>query len=525
MQSQTSFSLSDSDAMIKIKELQNIAEVTYRKGDFELYKKYVDSLQVIAKDYGFLEDEILAVVGQGIYYSNLNIYNESLEKYLKALDRTEELPENSKTKIIVLVNLGNLYNNLSQYDRASETFKKVIRLAKQHENPERVLIASYNALGITAGHQNKHEESLLYAEKVDSFATALARNDIKIVALNNIADSYIKLEKYQKALQRAEQALDLITKEESVESKANSHLHLGVAYLGLNEPINAIDNLLIVKDISASNSFLKLKMQSHKYLAKAYELNGNLKKSLNEHKQYVEVKDAYLNSLSEGKRIIAERELKEQEIFFTEEKDLLESRNKKIILFGSLLITFVVLGLLVYFFNRRKALRKQSESLALDKELLENENRSLKDKLNEIMRREPVQEPTISLSNSSNKYQNSSLSYQDRDEYAERILKYMEDEKPYLNEDLKQSDFAEALDMSVPQVSEVLNACFRKNFNNFLNLYRINEVKKLMKNPSYEEYKIVAIGYEAGFKSKTSFNRAFKNLVGVTPSEYRKKSA
>ena len=45
-----------------------------------------------------------------------------------------------------------------------------------------------------------------------------------------------------------------------------------------------------------------------------------------------------------------------------------------------------------------------------------------------------------------------------------------------------------------------------------------------MKNPIYEEYKIVAIGYEAGFKSKTSFNRAFKNLVGVTPSEYRKKS-
>ena len=44
-----------------------------------------------------------------------------------------------------------------------------------------------------------------------------------------------------------------------------------------------------------------------------------------------------------------------------------------------------------------------------------------------------------------------------------------------------------------------------------------------MQDPKYDNYKILAIGYEAGFKSKTSFNRVFKTHVGLTPSEYKKK--
>ena len=523
IQSQTL--LSDSLKMKKIKALQKISQVTYRKGDFELYKKYVDSLRSLAKEYKLLEEEVLAIVGQGIYYSNIDAYDESLKKYLSALDVAKELPEDSKTKIIILANLGNIYNNLGQYDKASQTFKKVIRLAKKHENPERVLIASYNALGITAMHQKKYEASLSYSQKVDSFATTLVRNDLKITALNNIADSYIKLEKYQEAIYNAEEALQLITEEESIESKANSYLHIGVSYIGLNKLPEAIDALTIAQEIAKNNQFLKLEMHIHEYLGNAYELKGDLKKTIEEHKKYMILKDSYLNTLSEGKRIIAVRELEEQTNLLKEQKKSLSKQNKEIIIFGSVICVVIIVGVWWYFFNRRIILKKQSTDLIQYRDLLENENQSLRAKLNVVMKKNNETLLATSMSDNSSKYQNSSLSTDDRDEYAERILKYMEEQKPYLDEDLKQSDLAKALHMNIPQISEVLNVCFQKNFNSFLNIYRINEVKKLMKNPVYEEYKIVAIGYEAGFKSKTSFNRAFKNLVGVTPSEYRKKSA
>ena len=43
-----------------------------------------------------------------------------------------------------------------------------------------------------------------------------------------------------------------------------------------------------------------------------------------------------------------------------------------------------------------------------------------------------------------------------------------------------------------------------------------------MKYPNFKDYKILVIAYKAGFKSKTSFNRVFKNHTGFTPSEFRK---
>uniref|UniRef100_UPI0025C5409B helix-turn-helix domain-containing protein n=1 Tax=Lacinutrix sp. TaxID=1937692 RepID=UPI0025C5409B len=59
------------------------------------------------------------------------------------------------------------------------------------------------------------------------------------------------------------------------------------------------------------------------------------------------------------------------------------------------------------------------------------------------------------------------------------------------------------------------------NFYSFINSYRVLEVQNRIKNLKYKDSKIMAIAFDSGFNSKTSFNRAFKNHTGITPSEYR----
>ena len=71
-------------------------------------------------------------------------------------------------------------------------------------------------------------------------------------------------------------------------------------------------------------------------------------------------------------------------------------------------------------------------------------------------------------------------------------------------------------------ISQVFNDCFNKNFYDFINLYRIEESKKLLRNPKNNEKTILEILYEAGFNSKSTFNALFKKHTGVTPTEYRK---
>ena len=97
----------------------------------------------------------------------------------------------------------------------------------------------------------------------------------------------------------------------------------------------------------------------------------------------------------------------------------------------------------------------------------------------------------------------------------------MNTNKPYLDHELTLADLAGQLAISRNQLSEVINTGVGDNFYNFVNKYRIDEVKQLIRDDSKKHFKIVSLANEAGFNSKSSFNHIFKKLIGLTPSEYR----
>jgi YesN/AraC family two-component response regulator len=67
-------------------------------------------------------------------------------------------------------------------------------------------------------------------------------------------------------------------------------------------------------------------------------------------------------------------------------------------------------------------------------------------------------------------------------------------------------------------LSHIINTESEKNFNDFLNEFRIDHFKKLLEN---DQFSIEGMAYESGFKSKTSFYRAFKKSTGQTPLQYK----
>lgn len=99
----------------------------------------------------------------------------------------------------------------------------------------------------------------------------------------------------------------------------------------------------------------------------------------------------------------------------------------------------------------------------------------------------------------------------------------METAKPYLESELNLIRLASKMDVSAHQLSYILNQGFEENFFYFVNKYRVRKAEELLTDPAYKQYTILAIGYEAGFNSKTSFNNAFKKITSFTPTEYRKK--
>jgi len=102
------------------------------------------------------------------------------------------------------------------------------------------------------------------------------------------------------------------------------------------------------------------------------------------------------------------------------------------------------------------------------------------------------------------------------------IVDLMEKETLFKNKDLNLSKLAERASIPTAFISQILHTQLKTNFYDFINMYRVNHAKTIILSPKNAYFKIEAIGRESGFKSKSSFFRAFKKFTGMTPSEFRK---
>lgn len=105
-------------------------------------------------------------------------------------------------------------------------------------------------------------------------------------------------------------------------------------------------------------------------------------------------------------------------------------------------------------------------------------------------------------------------------QYVKKLTNFMSKEKPYLEPSLTINDLSEQLRIPSWHLSHVINFAFNQNFFNFINSYRIEEVKRQLKS-SANKRTVLEILYEAGFNSKSTFNSVFKKYTGMTPTEFK----
>ncbi|TKG89426.1 helix-turn-helix domain-containing protein [Puteibacter caeruleilacunae] len=104
-----------------------------------------------------------------------------------------------------------------------------------------------------------------------------------------------------------------------------------------------------------------------------------------------------------------------------------------------------------------------------------------------------------------------------------RLVELMDEEKPYLEPRLSLKILGDKLDVSPTLLSHIIREKYGYYFNDFVNKYRIDEVKRQLKSKETSGLKIVAIAYKCGFNSESTFFRVFKKFTGETPSSYQKK--
>lgn len=131
-------------------------------------------------------------------------------------------------------------------------------------------------------------------------------------------------------------------------------------------------------------------------------------------------------------------------------------------------------------------------------------------------------EPAVRIEARYQRYQRSGLTDAEAAALKADLLALMARERPYRDPDLTLPDLAEQLDTTPHKLSEVLNGELSQTFYDFVNGYRVEDVRRRLGEPTSKQLNVLTLAMDAGFSSKSTFNEVFKKRTGQTPSMYRK---
>ncbi len=120
------------------------------------------------------------------------------------------------------------------------------------------------------------------------------------------------------------------------------------------------------------------------------------------------------------------------------------------------------------------------------------------------------------------KYASKALPDKERAAFIAKLTSAMEDGQAFRNGELKLEELAAMLAMTAHELSQLINETCGANFQEYLNGYRVEALKKALHAPEKADESILDLGLACGFNSKSALNRVFKQFAGITPSEYRK---
>jgi len=105
-----------------------------------------------------------------------------------------------------------------------------------------------------------------------------------------------------------------------------------------------------------------------------------------------------------------------------------------------------------------------------------------------------------------------------------RVIKAMVEDKLYQQDGITISSFAKHLSIHEYKLRQLINGEMNyRNFNDFLNFYRIKEVSEKLVQSEFLQTPVLTLALESGFRSLSSFNKVFKETHAITPTQYRKK--
>ncbi len=462
----------------------------------------------------------------GVIYLRYSSYAKGLNMFLKALEVCEEAG-NEAYMPSIYNNVANVYYLFKDYETARSYCQKAYDLGLKYQDEEIQNIVLRNLIGLDCYLHNYEEAQ----EHLKLF------NNIKAGDLHTfnyyqcISNGAIKLKqnKFGEALQDFHKSFFYADScEIPMRLKYASLSNLSKTFLYMHRQDSAVYYLAKAEKIASDNQYLDLLADCYNDFAEIYERANNNERFLDYKKLYFNVSDSIFNMQEYGRikdmQFLHEMDKIEKEIYQLNEMQVLKDsqiRFQRLILyiFAGVFVIILLLSVVFYIQNKRlkeannELFNKNVEILKSDEEQKKQRQQALK----EHNEQEKIPETPEKV-----KYQGSFIGEAEKQLLKDAIQNVMDNTLEYCSVEFNLDKMSTLVNSRTKYVSQVINECYGKNFNAFINEYRIKEAcRKLIDTKNYGGYTIAAIAESVGFKSNANFNLIFKKVTGITPSMYQ----
>jgi AraC-like DNA-binding protein len=488
---------------------------------------------------------VICYMNTGDLYYNIGNYTSAFDLYIQSLKICESI-HSEKYLPALYTKIGTIYCTYQDFDTGIMYYENAFNLCKKYKDKDREFKLATNLAG---AYNILH--NIPKAKKYYSIAKKLTNpNDKLNVYLNYMNLGFIQNNENQhaEAAKTFRHSLDII-KGIKAEPRyvCSTYEELYTTYIALHNDDSTLYYLNLCKQMAEKNHTVDILIPCIKAYSDFYERKGDVSKSLNYKGRYLAMKDSvfYNREYNHIRHTLAIYEMdknnkKIASLNAEKEKDVQRIHRQRIVLFSILLVVIVVSGLLIVVYRQNRKLSLAYKNLFnVNQEITEAEKYSkqqrkqLEEKLEiaqqympkEITVQEKKDEPEIDdkKDEEASKYQASNIPDEQKSMLVEAINKVMDTTYEYCSVDFSLGKLALLTNSNFRYVSQIINETYHKNFNNFVNEYRIREARvRLMDTDKYGQYTIKAIAESLGYKSTTTFTNAFRSITGFTPSAFQK---
>lgn len=483
---------------------------------------------------------ILAHVKVGILYVNRAEYTKAFDTEVEGVKLSEMCKEKKYNSQLYNV-IGCIYTYYFDYEKAINYYKKALAFCKDY--PDK--ITEYKILtNLTNMYTNKRDisEAKKYLEKAERLRD---KRDATYAFMTEYTKGRIEMMegKYDHQAERYKR-LAVFAEKHKLPARfrcfAYQEIYLIYERLGNRDSLEKY--LHICYEEAKRTDVLPAFITTLKELADLYEKNGDIKTASKYRAIYISSRDSIQNvrkfDMAKNKLFLHEVEKTAKEIDALHEKEQERARtirNQWIALSIVLLFTLSI-GIFLTIVNRQKKklhssylnlFRQNRENLNMQKELeqLYKDTTAELEEKSSLIRKLQEHDKTEAKSatdDTAAKYHTSNLNEEGQKMIARKIVSVMEETTEYCRTDFTLDRLAELVGSNSKYVSQVINDSFKKNFNAFINTYRIQLAReRLIDVENYGNLTIKGIAESVGFKSPTTFINVFKKMVGLTPSMYQ----